>query len=241
MTDEARTIQERYQSATRTSNLKQGRVGATTDADVLGAAAFVPDRLGTMLFRLQDAYAGAKGEKALYEAEAFRLYQLQRQLQRQVESLRKATKPDVDAIAKKAAEVDRVADEAKRETITGRAMVLMQLKGLILVVDAVGSAAFVIARRLNLEINPEIRAAIVSRVLETFLDPNCPQCTGRKFVGGAYRGDRVEICRACGGSGSRQDHGGQSPNEKRLAFLLAGVLSVKCHEAARAIKVALRD
>lgn len=249
------SIEERYQRATRSGDLKVGRWnGPTSDADILGAAAFVPDRLGTMLMRLQDAYAGAKGEKALYEAEAFRLYQRLPQLRRQLESVRKAVEAEhedkhnahviarqmyyVDKVAR---EVDGTADEAKRETITGRAMVLMQLKGLREVTEAVGSAAFLIARRLALDITPEIRAAIAGRVLETFLDPNCPQCTGRKFVGGAYRGDRVETCRACGGAGNRQDHVDQSPAEKRLAFLLSGVLSIKCGEAARAIRVALRD
>ena len=129
-TDERPTTQERYQRATQSSNLRPTRVGTTGDVDVIGAAAFVPDSLGVLLYRLVCKYDACRGEKARYEAEAFRLYQRQNQLRRQLDSMRKAPKPNHKAIAKIADEVDRVGAEARRETVTGRAMVLMELKGL---------------------------------------------------------------------------------------------------------------
>jgi hypothetical protein len=238
-TDDRPTVQETYQRATQSSNLKPTRCGVRGDLDVVGAAAFVPESLGMLLFRLVGEYDRARGEKALYEAEAARLYDAQRKTAKTLEALRQAKKPDEAAILKAEALHEGLGREARREVVTGRVMVLSQLTSLASVKEKLGSLAYFMGG--NYPFDTKALMHITGRVLDVFLDPTCPPCAGRGFNGGAHRGERQMICRACHGSGHRRDDVGHTPEERHLASRMLIELSRRMTDAEKCLRAALRD
>jgi hypothetical protein len=247
-------VQETYQRATQSSNLKPTRCGVRGDLDVVGAAAFVPESLGMLLFRLVGEYDRARGEKALYEIEAARLYQLLPQMRRQLEAAKSAVEAQHDEkhnahviamqtrhVVKLTREIAWTADEAKRETTTGRAMVLLQLTSLHSAKQLVGELAVRIASTYTITFDHKVLMHLAGRVLDVFLDPKCPQCTGRMFSGGSHRGEMKVICRGCKGSGHRRDDLGHTEMERHLASRILVELSRKVGYAEKCLRAALRD
>lgn len=239
--DESRpSTQERYQRAVLSSDLKPTRCGTTGDIDIIGAAGMVPETLGMMLFRLVGEWDACKGEKALYEAEAARLYELQRQSAKELQGLKRAPKPAPSEIKRVENEHRRLGDEARREVMTGRAMVLVQMKSLASVKQEIGRFAYSLARSYPRFADAALMA-LTGRALDVFLDPTCPQCDGRGFNGGAHRGEKPVICRPCHGSGHRRDDLGKTPDERHFAGKLLVELSRKMTEAEKQLRAGLRS
>lgn len=224
-TEERPTTQERYQRATQSSNLRPTRVGTTGDVDVIGAAGMAGDSLGALLFRLVGEWDACKGEKALYEAEAARLYEAQRRAH-------KAGQTD---------EAKQLAEDARREVMTGRAMILLQLGTLRQAKQALFSRVLSLIAEKGQPSLENVAAALTGRILDVFLDPTCPPCEGRGFNGGHHRGERQIICRACRGSGSRRDDVGKTPSERFLAALMLAEMSRKMTEAEKSIRRSLNE
>jgi hypothetical protein len=240
-TEDRPSVQETYQRATQSSNLKPTRCGVRGDLDVVGAAAFVPESLGMLLFRLVGEYDRARGEKALYEAEAARLYDAQRQAAKVLDALRQAGKKDTEAFDKAQALHKSLGDEARREIVTGRAMVLLQLTSLASAKQWIGELAVSLASAYPVPFDITDLMHLTGRVLDVFLDPTCPPCEGRGFNGGAHRGERQMICRVCHGSGHRRDDVGHTPEERHLASRMLIELSRRMTDAEKCLRAALRD
>lgn len=70
--------------------------------------------------------------------------------------------------------------------------------------------------------------AVTGRVLDAWLDPNCPTCEGRGFSGGTHRGEQRLRCRGCSGTGLRRTSiardGRQRLLADRLQFHIDGLL-----------------
>lgn len=240
-TDDRPTTQERYQRAAQSSNLKHTRVGTTGDVDVIGADGMVHDTLGASLFRLVGEYDACRGEKVLYEAEAARLYEAQREAAHSLQGLRRASKPDQAAIAAAKAAHDHLGEQARREVTTGRAMVLIHLKTLASTKQQLGAFALGLAKTYPFAFADRDLMALTGRVLDVFLDPTCPHCQGRGFNGGGHRGEKQVICRACRGCGHRRDDVGRNADERHLAGRLLAEMSRKMTEAEKSIRLQLRD
>jgi hypothetical protein len=236
--------------------------------DRIIAAGWVGDTLGALLYRVLAEYDAVKGEKALYEAEAMRLSELHRQALKRRETARKQMEeeccPSVDqyrAWAAHAEEARQLAAQVRSEITTGRAMVLMRVRSLHDAKQALGRFAVIHAhtsrraqaprmdlavRYLGVEVRlPMIDEAVVlklaGRVLDVFLDGDCPHCQGRGSNGGSHRGEKLELCRPCRGSGKRIDTIGHNHAEQHFAASLAVEMSVRLANVERSMRGFLRS
>ena len=64
--------------------------------------------------------------------------------------------------------------------------------------------AFAVLHALRHDFNPGSHRImdIAEAALKAWMDPNCPACSGRRFIGGA--GVPIVVCAHCGGSGRRE-------------------------------------
>jgi hypothetical protein len=233
------TIAERYARATRSSHLEVNEL-RTGDVDVLIAAGWVGDTLGTLLYRLVSEYDSAKGEKALYEAEVGRLQLLHKKHVEQRDREQKAMAHGPTRYAVLRAEVERLSQEIAREMVTGRAMVLMNLRSLAPAKQALGRFALLHAQVCKYQIKDADVLALAGRVLDVYLDPNCGHCNGRGFTGGSHRGEKQVICRPCKGSGKRRDAIGRNTDERQFAGSLLFEMSDKTARVERSMRNFLR-
>lgn len=239
-TEERPTTQERYQRATQSSNLRPTRVGTTGDVDVIGAAGMVPDTLGASLFRLVGEWDAHKGEKELHEAEAARLYGIHRLAIRALQNMKRGG-ADEERIKRAEDLVEAIGKEARREVTTGRLMVLIHLKTLESTKQQLGAFALNLSKTYPFQLTKRDLMALTGRVLDAFLDPNCPHCQGRGFNGGRYRGDKQVICRPCKGAGHRHDDVGKTADERHLAGRLLSEMCRKMTEAEKSIRRSLNE
>jgi hypothetical protein len=236
--------------------------------DRIIAAGWVGDTLGALLYRVLAEYDAVKGEKALYEVEAARLGELHRQALARRNTARKHLHeeccPSVEQyrwLVRTTEETDRLAADVKREITTGRALVLMRIRSLPEARRALGRFALIHAHasrraqapRMELPVRylgvvvhlPMIDEAVVlklaGRVLDVFLDGDCPHCHGRGSNGGSHRGEKLELCRPCRGSGKRIDTIGHSHAEQHFAASLAVEMSVRLANVERSMRGFLRD
>jgi hypothetical protein len=180
MTLDRPTISERYARATESSHLEMvaDRIG---DIDVLTASGWISDGLGTSLYRLRAEWDAVRAEQRQAEAQ-----------------LRYSA-----AAARKLGEMHREAAQRAAEdaALTARALILVRLGTLAHTRDALGRFADVWATRRRYMKPYAVVAKIAGRALDVWLDPQCPVCTGRMFVG--ELGGPQAICKACGGTGKR--------------------------------------
>jgi len=188
------TMGERYGSATESSNL---RIKETTgDADVLIAAGWLADTLGSMLFRLAREYDGAKAEHGIAEAEFERLERAAAMLEKQA-----LAEPDPIDRATDLEVAEQMRETTRTQAISARLFILMNLKSLGPAKQALFTLAWSKAQRAQLEIEPNAVASIISQALDIHLDPTCHHCQGRGYNGG-YGAPRV-MCRRCSATGRR--------------------------------------
>lgn len=107
------------------------------------------------------------------------------------------------------------------------------------VASAVQSHAITAAKRLRLDrLEAEIRT-VADQVLDVFLSPGCPTCSGRGFNGG-YGAPQV-LCPPCRATGKRVVEYGQDVIEHEFARWLLDDLTTKIQEAERQIRAKQRD
>lgn len=83
--------------------------------------------------------------------------------------------------------------------------------------------------------------AVTGRVLDAWLDPNCPTCDGRGFIGGTHRGEQRVRCRGCDGTGLRRTSiardGRQRLLADRIQFHIDGLLFTTTAEMTARLRV----
>lgn len=208
---------ERYSSAVVTSHLEVKPTAG--DVDLLVAAGWVADTLGTSLYRLR------------VEFEACDL--------RSVQPLRPEEAPEWthlegnEAAAKlwHAREHLRILEEFAARRVTAKALALLHLKSLRPTVEAVGVFAWFLAGRERYAGEPATVNGIVGRVIDLWLDPICHHCAGRGFNGGF--GVPLVICTHCGGSKVRRPRLAKSEAGHQFGLTLLSELDRKADKVAR--------
>lgn len=191
------TIAERYSRALESHHLevKEGR----GDVDLLVAAGWVHDGLGTKLYRLRSEWDAVRGEHRLAEAAA------------QVADKKHTVR--VRAVARMAEGDDRAEalqyareqiEAAERAALTARALIMVHLKTLHAATVALGAFAVIHAIDVRYRVRGDNAQRIAGRALDAWLDPNCPTCHGTKVTGGLFGGPKL-VCAHCGGYGTRND------------------------------------
>lgn len=223
-------LEERYARATETTNLTvEERRGAV---DLLIAAGWVLDGLGTSLYRLRTEYDGARTEQSLAVTYLRTQMAQARDLERQG-----AAEGDEALLAQAAA----LRDEAEKTALSNRLMVLIHLKTLASTKQQLGAWAIGQATRQGFMKSNAYVCELVGRALEYWLDPLCPHCDGRGFTG-SY-GAPMVFCggkHGCGGTGRRRVRLGKTDADQGFGrYLLAG-MDRKTESVGRQMKRFLR-
>ncbi|AKJ28804.1 hypothetical protein [Caldimonas brevitalea] len=201
---DAPTTAERYTRAMNSSHLEvEDKPG---DVDKLIAAGWIREGLATSLYRLRAEFDQAGGDV------------------RRVERTYKVMQQEIDreclGMALGPTRARQLAEELERQVVTDRALILIELKTLASTKHALGCYARQAAGRQGLQSTAAEINALTGKVLDIFLDPNCPHCEGRGFNGG-YRAPRV-WCTKCDRSGKRPVRFGKDIEEQLFArWLLA--------------------
>ncbi len=217
MIDEAPTLAERYAASLSSSNLRSRDSGRNEPIDLIAAMGWCGDGIGAMLLRLRTEYDAVHGEhrKAAQQLSAAETIAARlRADARENNSVRLADAARVMAVM------------AEQEALKARAFVLLQLKTLASVRVAMGDLAVIEATRQRFMRNDQAAAAIAGRCLDVWLDPTCPPCEGRGYVGGG-RGEHsgpLITCRACRSTGNREVSVGRDDEERRFASHLLGLM-----------------
>lgn len=244
VTDDRVSIGERYTSATESSNLRvvSHRRG---DVDYLIALAWAPDTLGGLMFRLMHEFDGVR-----------------RQHQADIDAVRNgsvaAARLKIAAVAERAMEqfgptlankYDELSEAAKNETlhsaVSARAFIMAQLKSL----DGARRKFWMFAkaeadRRREMISSADLQK-LVGRVLDAWMDPLCPLCSGRGFNGGGRHeetGPQI-ICKPCRGTGGREHNVGRTEQEVAFAAHLLARISeqINCAEVSMRRKLSVSD
>lgn len=223
MTHERRDLHERYSSAIESSHLEVTlEVG---DVDMLVAAGWTHESLGTLLFRLLVEFDGVRGDYRL-AVQALRAAELRaRQLSRSKDPAR---------LEKARAEL-RAAEAA---AMTEKALMLIAMKSLPEARRALGAFAIQLATRRRYMRNDADVLAIAGRALSAFLDPLCGVCDGRGFSGGV--GTPKVICAPCHGTGRREARLGSDNPSHRFGRELLVEMDLMVVRVARKMKRFLR-
>ena len=196
------TTEERYARAIRSSHLEV-KEEARGDVDTIIAAGMA-ETLGVLLSRLRAEWDAQAGEALQYERAA---KGFNRMADEQASLARRSTG---DEKTKHVAEAERLREEGRRELITGRAMVLMNLTSLGQAKGAIFNFAYRSAPRRGVSGDDPELFALCGKVLDVWLDRRCHHCEGRGFNGG-YRKEQI-TCGHCRGTGHRRK-GSLHPNE----------------------------
>lgn len=188
------TTEERYARAIRSSHLEV-KEEARGDVDTIIAAGMA-ETLGVLLSRLRAEWDAQAGEALQYERAA---KEFNRLADEQAGIARRSTG---DIKSKHVAEAERLRDEGRRELITGRAMVLMNLTSLGQAKGAIFNFAYRSAPRRGIAGDDPELFTLCGKVLDVWLDRRCHHCEGRGFNGG-YRKEQI-TCGHCRGTGTRR-------------------------------------
>jgi hypothetical protein len=256
---EPTTLAEKYARAINSSHLEvcERRRG---DVDLLIAAGWVPEHVGTMLYRLAVEFDEARGDTAIVRRNHTGQLQQVHSFSRLMATEKAKAAPDTGLMAKWKDRIREIQCEIDRDLKVQRAFILLKLKSLPATKEAFGQWARVQAAKRNfmplsdpgkattvqavIGWREEVRArdavivAIAGRLLEIMLDPLCTRCEGRGFNGG-YDGSPQSFCKHCV-AGRRKV---QSRSDAEEAF--AGYLHLEAdkmlNEVDRKMRAWLRD
>ena len=217
------TTAERYAAATHSSDLlvRNERRG---DVDMLVAAGWVGDRLGTILFRLRGEYDSIRAELRAAE--------------------RVLAAAECDNTRMHRASLDDDADSqiaaAERAALTARALIMIQLQSLHAAVNALAAFALLEAAHARFFPRGDGRGIqeIAGKALEAWLDPICPACSGRGHNGGF--GVALVLCSRCHGSGMRRPRLAMDDAGHEFGKRLLCAMDRKTDRVARSMRQFLR-
>ena len=212
------TLGERYSGAIESANLlmREGR----GDVDLIIAAGIAEDRMASALFRLMVEYSNVRADHVAAES---RMRNQEREAREQEDE----------------GKASLIREEAERAALTAHVMILAHLRTLREAKERLGKFAIAFATRKRFMRPDEVVIAITGRVLDVLIAPTCQKCGGPGVTGSARRGEVVQECRPCKGSGSRRESIGQSDAERLFARDLFGAIDVAMSKAQRAIGMQL--
>jgi hypothetical protein len=192
-----------------------------------------PGRLGVLLMRLRSEYDTTRRAQLLGDTNYSTLVKAAHEARRPIVPLKlddngvplrdaagqlvKPTPAEIESARQIAADLsDRLRAEANNQALTAHLFILIELKTLSSVSNALRTHAYRLAERRGVRIGmdpipnedptkPAKRSELdqlVSDVVDAWLDRRCHRCDGRGFTGG-YEGP-VMRCRACNQSGNRR-------------------------------------
>lgn len=189
------TLPERYARAMQSTHLEV-LVDERCSVDLLVAAGWVKDGLGTMLYRLRTEYDAVRGVHrtalaALHEAQAHA-----------DQVRREARAKEGQGQAEQAARLRQIAAHIMRsadgEALMAKVQMLSQLKTLEPAKAALGRFAGITATRERyMQPDGEVMR-IAGASLDVWMDPMCHHCNGTGLTGGV--GVVAGICPHCGGT-----------------------------------------
>ena len=210
----------------------------TSQEHLILAAGMQPERLGTVLLRLQSEYDAVRGDLERAGHIAPHRAAQARELSRRAALAEKLKDYDAAAVFKQLAA--EIRERTAGEVLSARAFILLGLKTLHAGKQRVGAFAIGLASNPKRGIPPAIAMRLAGQVLDVWLDPICHTCDGTGSVGNAYAGEVRRQCSTCAGSGHRRDIVGRSPNERAFARDLLAELQRRVAAAAGGIGRALR-
>ena len=211
---EPMTVRERYTRAIGSKHL-QLKAHSMGDTDMLIAAGWVDNTLGSMLCRLASEYDLVRGDVAL--ARAYRS-PLRDQADREDRAL-VHKKARLHGPSRAPQLLMQAEQEERRTSLQARALALLQLKSLHSTATVVGNWACVMATRLQVMLDDRTVKVMAGRVLDVWIDPVCDLCHGTGALG-----VKQQPCRACSGTGRRSSSLGKSIEEIYLARSLLAAM-----------------
>lgn len=223
MIAERRDLAERYSSAIESSHLEVTlEMG---DVDLLVAAGWTKESLGTALYRVMVEFDTVRGGHRLAT-------QALREAQRQARKLCATGVPELVAHARE------YLRQAEAAALTEKALMLIEMKTLPQARRALGAFAIQHATRTRYMRDDSDVLVVSGRALQAFLDPLCGACGGRGFNGGM--GDPVLLCHDCHGSGRRTAWLGHDNASHRFGRSLLCQMDLKVSHVARKMRRFLR-
>lgn len=186
------TLPERYARALESTHLELV-LDERCSVDMLIAAGWVKEGLGTLLHRLRieyDATRGAHRQALVAMRDALAHADRVRAEAKRCGSEEQAAR--LYGIAQ------HIARSAEGEALMAKALVLSAMKTLPAAKDALGQFASLTATRERYMQPDEVVWQITGRALEVWMDPACPHCMGTGLAGGV--GVVAGICPHCHGS-----------------------------------------
>lgn len=197
------TMAERYSRALGSTHL-EAVADERGSVDMLIAAGWVNEGLGTSLYRLRTEFDAARG-RAVQAAR--NLGAMQQQVQQADAVAAAAHEDDAPRLRAIAGHLRKAMEST---ALTDRAMLLVTLKSLDGTSQAVGRFALQRAASTGRKMPDAMVRLIAGQALDFWLDPLCMTCAGTGAVGG-YGNPRV-ICKSCGGSKTRPMRFGSDTN-----------------------------
>jgi hypothetical protein len=188
------TMAERYSRALSSTHL-EAVADERGSVDMLIAAGWVSEGLGTSLYRLRTEFDACRGGAV---QAARNLSAMQQQVQKADAAAEAASAEDAPRLREIAGHLRKSMEST---ALTDRAMLLVTLKSLDGTSQAVGRFAAQRAAATSRKMPEAMIRQIAGQALDFWLDPLCMTCAGTGAVGG-YGNPRV-ICKACGGSKTR--------------------------------------
>lgn len=197
-------IDERYARAVEADSLEVS-ADRRGDVDLLIAAGWVRESLGTALYRLRTEFDQVRGALRITRDALPYWDELRTVADREAAAALKRWHPPLRYPDREIYEARRMTDEAQAFATTALALTLNELKTLRDTRQALGRFAEKLAARDHWDAAPTTITRVAGRVLELWLDPKCPRCEGRGYNGGFTA--PMELCQlpphGCGGSGRR--------------------------------------
>jgi hypothetical protein len=194
--DDRPGMSERYTRALESRHLEVKE--SLGDVDLLIAAGWCSERLGTRLYRLRKEFDSVRAE---YRRADLLLRATAAASRDKIAGAKRATY-DRDARIEEAiehAELDQQA--AEDQALVSRALIMVQLKSLKDTMDAAHGFAVVWATRKRFMRDNAVAMRICSRAMSLWMDPNCTACNGIGYRGG-HGTPRIR-CSKCAQTGKR--------------------------------------
>ena len=186
------TLQERYARALESTHLELV-LDERCSVDMLVAAGWVKDGLGTMLYRLRTEYDAVRGKHMRAEIASSQAMAHADAVRR--EAACTSSPEHAGRLRQIAAHIAR---SAEGEALMAKVTILSAIKTLPGAKAALGRFASITATRERYMQPDAVVMRIAGQALDVWMDPSCSHCHGTGLAGGV--GVVAGICTHCGGS-----------------------------------------